>query len=113
MIEINKVTDQISSLRQQMKEDGIKATHAKRLAKRVVLLTNISHYLETFPSEEFIKSEIGRISKRIELIHEQFEEWTPSQYFEKEKEKYNAYMKECGVPKLRLQLKALLFIHNS
>src|ERR1700721_1062937 len=110
MIEINKVTGEISALRRDLYRAAATKYEKNKIKKKIQFLTTIVRYLETFPSEEFIKTEISRLNKRVSMVKDQFKDYVRSKYFEKEKDKLKAYLKECGVPKLKLQLKALRFI---
>lgn len=114
MVEINKVVDEISRLSDNLSRDShkMKRSEEKRELKKINFLRHVASYLNSFPSEEFIGSEIKRLENRESLINKQFECWTPTKYFVTEKEKIKEYRKEMGVPKIKIQLKALKFIIN-
>lgn len=111
MININKVVEELSRKRQEL--DNLTTTKGStRLKGQINFLTTVAHYLRSFPSEEFIHSEMGRIKNRILLFNDQYEKWIPNRLFKDEKEKFSEYLKEMGVPKLKLQLRALRYIAN-
>lgn len=114
MVEINKVVDEISRLSANLSRDShrMKRSEEKRELKKINFLRHIASYLNQFPSEQFIGSEIKRLENRRALINKQFESWIPSKFFEKEKDKLKEYEKEMGIPKIRMQLRALKFIIN-
>lgn len=114
MLEINKVTNDLSKAKLDFDNDSINLTKREQVSanNKILFLRHVLAYLNTFPSEEFVKSEIGRLRNRLQLINDQFKEWVPTQYFETDKEKLKEYLKEMGVPKLKIQIKALTFIIN-
>ena len=113
MLDINKVTQEISNCLSSMDNDGLTKGQISKVKNRINFLKIVIRYLESGPSTEFLKKEISRLTNRIQLINDQFADYLPTQYFEKEKDKLKHYLKECGVPKLKIQLKALRFIYNS
>lgn len=91
MIEAKNITNEISAL----------SLH---------LDNNAGDMNKSDPSEQFISDEIKRLNKRRQIINDSFLAWIPSKYFEKEKDKLKYYEKENDVPKLKIQIKALIFI---
>lgn len=114
MVKINKVVDEISRLSDNLSRDShkMKRSEEKRELKKINFLRFVASYLNSFPSEEFVNGEIKRLENRKSMINQQFTSWIPSKYFEKEKEKLKEYEKEMGIPKIRMQLRALKFIIN-
>lgn len=112
MIDIKKVVKEISDLsyRLENESDELRRTEKIKINKKIQFLRHVMAYLNTFPSEDFIFSEITRLNNRRKLINDQYEAWIPSRYFEKENEKLKEYAKENGIPKLKIQLKSLKFI---
>lgn len=114
MVEINKVVDEISRLSDNLSRDShkMKRSEEKRELTKINFLRHVASYLNSFPSEEFIDSEIKRLEDREALINKQYPVWIPSKYFATDKEKLKEYKKEMGVPKIKVQLRALKFIIN-
>lgn len=114
MIEIRKITDEISQLRYRIDNEGIaiKKTQRTKIINRITFLTTTIAYLEQDNREEFLNSELDRLNKRVSLINKDYINWIPSKYYEKENHKLKDYIKEMGVPKLKAQIKALRFILN-
>lgn len=112
MIEITKIGREISelSLRLDNESKDMKRTEKNKVNKKIQFLRHVMAYLNSFPSEQFVTSEISRLSKRRQLIADSYSAWIPSKYFEKDKDKLKEYEKENGIPKLKIQLKALKFI---
>jgi len=70
-------------------------------------------YLESDPSNDFVLKEIQRVNGRIQKLYDGFAHWEPGQTFDNDRKKLAFYLKECDVPKLRLQLRALRFISDN
>lgn len=116
MIELSKVIDQISAKRLALDETGIKKGQVTKLKGQISFLTIVAHYLRTFPTDEFVNSELNRLNKRVKLIEADFEKWIPNKQYPEntkgDRKKFSDYQKEMGVPKIKLQTRALRFISN-
>jgi hypothetical protein len=72
-------------------------------------------YLETKPTEEFVKSEIERISGKINFILDSnnFKQWFNCHpEYRNDKNPQTIYRSEMGLGKFRRQLKTLNYIFN-
>jgi len=112
IIELNK---EIDSLILEIKtledtEDKKHFRKAKQLRKRVAYLRYILLYLESLPSEEYLKKEKEKMSNRIGLLMLNYqpldERFTKAQV---SKHKKN-HEKEMGVTKIKDQLKTIDFL---
>lgn len=112
MIDINKVVAEISSKRLQLDGDGLKKGQITKLKGQISFLTTVAQYLRTLPTEEFIKAELSRLKKRIKLIEADFEKWIPNKQYPNDRKKFSEYQKTMDVPKIKLQMRALVFISN-
>lgn len=114
MITINKLTEEVSTLRLLLDNDGQKMKKMERTktANRITFLMTTITYLEQDNREEFLLKELERLNKRSQLIHDGYSDWVPNKYFVKEKDKLAEYLKMMDIPKLKTQIKALRFILN-
>lgn len=112
MISINKVVDAISDKRLQLDGDGLKTGQINKLKGQIAFLTTASHYLRTFPTDDFVKSELKRLANRIKLIEDDFGKWIPNKQYPNERKKFSEYQKQMDVPKIKMQIRALKFISN-
>lgn len=115
MIDINKVVAELSAKRLEF--DSLKTTKgATRLKGQISFLHTACQYLKTFPNEEFVKSQLGRLNKRLKLIEADFEKWIPNKQYPEDlkgdRKKFADYQKEMDVPKVKLQIRALRYISN-
>lgn len=101
---------EISTLRQELDNGGLKPRQISAKKDRIELLKMVISYLESGPADDFLKKEIERLINKINLIHADFEKWVPSKYYVKDKDKLNDYLKMQGIPKIRTQLSALRYI---
>jgi len=51
-------------------------TRKKQIKRRLELLKTCRIYLETEPSEQYLRDELHRVSKKIEIIQERFPAWS-------------------------------------
>lgn len=82
-------------------------------SRRVVFLTKIIAYLETSPSEEFIKSEIKRIEKEIKAVNERFfieTQGVQHKDLKAEKSAMKEFNKKYKITHKKEQLRVLRFI---
>lgn len=114
MVTINKLTEEVSALMLRLYNDGLKMKKMERskITNRITFLRTTITYLEQDNREQFLEAELKRLNNRVQLINNDYEHWIPSKYYVKENEKLKDYLKETGVPKLKLQIRALRFILN-
>src|ERR1700761_7841556 len=94
MIQINKVMDELSAKTKELNDNmGGKIGVIRKIQARIAFLKMVIAFLESGPTDEFLKSEIERLSTRYKKIMELFPAWTPTQYFEKEKDKLKEFEK--------------------
>lgn len=112
MITISKLTEELSKKMLQLENDGsgMKKMDRTKIANRITFLRTTISYLEQDNREVFLESELERLNTRIQLINDDYSDWIPTRYFEKEKDKLKEYLKVTGVPKLKNQVRALRFI---
>lgn len=113
MITTETIQKEIDDLRTSITK-GITDRQLKKKRERVDELKNLKLYIESNPSEGFIKSEIDRIEKSIERINdfENFKIWRLSQDHSDQKKLKTQYNKELGLPTLKAQLKTLNYLLN-
>lgn len=109
---IQEVQDKIGQLENS---DRRLFTHdeMKERTDEAIFLRQIKYYLETEPTEEFVKSEVARLEEKLRVIDEKFPAWLSrqkDQYSMSEKQWRNAYNKEMGVKITSNQLDNLKFI---
>ena len=77
---------------------------------RAKFLSTCIQYLESEPSEAFVKKEIGRIETRIAEIMRMKINWTTDKRFESKEKAELSYRLHYGVPQLEVQLNTLKFL---
>lgn len=87
--------------------DGFKNAQLTKIKKRLQFLKTCEHYLQSDPPPKFIKAEISRLQKRLDLFNKNFAGWSPDKPVANPK---SAYSKEMGLPLLIIQLRTLKFI---
>lgn len=112
MRSIFELEEEIKEDRHELKSKGsaIEEDVLKNAMKSIFFKEEVVSYLKTDPTMEFIKSEIGRLTNRSTLIKKGFIDWIPTVKYSSEESKKRAYYKEMGLPKVKTQLKALLYI---
>jgi hypothetical protein len=114
MIQLKQVMDEISIKTRDLNDNlGGKKGVISRIQGQLSFLKLVVSYLETGPSDDFLKQEINRLEARYTKIMEHFPVWTPTQYFEKEKDRLKEFQKINDLPKLKLQMRALRYISQS
>ena len=83
----------------------------KAWRKRIKLLTVVKNYLDTEPSEEFVRSEYDRVKNKIALRMAEFSFGAIEDKPSMAKIKHE-YEKTHNIPVMREQLKVLKFILN-
>lgn len=87
-----------------------KKTQLKETEEILATLRLVASYLETNPTEQFVKKERDRVSNRIYQIELLYSGWLPAEIFTSPKAKLKAYEKMHDIPKLREQLRVLDYI---
>ena len=106
--------DEISIKTRELNDNlGGKQGVINRLKGQLSFLKLVVAYLESGPSDDFLKQEIDRLEARYLRIMEHYPVWTPTQYFEKEKDRLKEFQKLNDLPKLKLQMRALRYIKQS
>lgn len=83
----------------------------RRLKLRLPLLRVCKMYVETNPSEEFIKKEIGRLTNRIDAFMKTYVPLDETRFTLAVLKKHKKdFEKEMDMPKLKKQISALKFI---
>lgn len=104
--EIQQVKDGLS---EGIEQKSLTAKEEKSYRERLRWLNLICQYVESIPSESFVKKEIERVKERINLRMNAFvvnEKWD-LMTIKKEKKKHR---KSYEIPKLEEQLRALNYI---
>lgn len=82
-----------------------------RMKRRRDFLRVCVHYLESNPSEDFIKKEETRLENRINMYMKEYQPLDETKSSKKECTAHRVeYQKEMGIPKLRIQLKTLYYL---
>ena len=83
-----------------------------RLSKRIVYLKECRNYLESGPKEDFLKSEKDRLKSQLDGKNNQYNYWLKN-IAPKDVDPKNLrsmFNKECGLTKIKKQIKTLEFI---
>lgn len=86
----------------------------KKCSDEIKLIDLCVRYLETTPSEAFVKTSIADIKQKIKVHEERFGVWDwmpPTEIKRKDLSKRLAYYRrECGIPHLKRQVKTLSYL---
>lgn len=100
---ISEIRVEIGSLEDTIKTNELKPAQVTRLKNKIVYLRSIILYLETNPSEEFLKSEINKNEEKIKRRQNEI----PGSAFGKE---LRAIEKDLGIIHLREQVSTMHYI---
>ena|SRR5664279_490468 len=106
---VKEIDQEISDILKSLKKDS-KEGEVKKAKRDVAFLRQIRLYLITDPREEFIKSELNEVQRKIDLIPTHYEGWKVGKTLTKYKDPYAIYCNEMHLPDLRAQIKTLEFI---
>lgn len=112
MRSIKDLEEEIFSLRFSLESEKDE-DRLKKGKRDLEFKEEIVSYLKSGVTEDFIRSEIDRLSNRLTLIKQGYEYWLPPVKYASEEAKIKAYNKEMGAPKVKTQLKALRYIFNN
>lgn len=103
-VEINDILTQI--------EANKKAKIAKnaKLSNRLDFLKTMKWYLKTNPNEDFIRKELNRVQRLVDLIDDGFDYWFKSSGMTDKKKARIKYNTELGYDKSKQQIKTLTFL---
>ena len=105
----NEIDEILSIDRVLLSEEDGGPKKLKAARKRLKYLEYIKAYLSTNPSEEFVRSEIDRITSLVKAIDDRFVN-VGFKTLVAEKKARKEFLKDYGVPKMNEQLKTLRFI---
>jgi len=73
-----KTIDQIKKEEEDLRNEARDADHtrSKQIKRRLELLKTCRIYLETEPSEQYLREELHRVTKNMEIIEERFPAWS-------------------------------------
>lgn len=117
MRKIQDVKNELSDVREEIKilqkVDKADVRRAKALKKRIPVLNQCMMYLESEPTESFIRQEISRVENKITLRMNQF----PLDHYQQTNvdprtvnKLKRDHEKKYDVPKLREQVRTLRFL---
>lgn len=104
------MTEEVSRLKLHLDNADLKKAQVTKIKSRIEFLKMSIAYLEQGNREEYLQEKLDKIENRITLINQSFQDWVPTKYFEKDKDKLKEFQKEMGIPRLKLQRRALLFL---
>lgn len=84
----------------------------KRVKQKVSELRGYIRYLETNPSEEFVRSEYERLKKEIKVLESRFESWLEVPRHRITPNPESVYEQESGISTRKKQTKALKYLLN-
>ena len=116
--EIERLTNEITEAKRILSNPKLGAGLAKqsrgeikRNKKKIEDYSLYLRYAETSPSEEYLKKEVVRITNRINLFSKEYKPLDEEKFSKKQCSAHKkGYEKDMGVPKLKKQLTAILFI---
>ena len=93
------------------KKDAKTYRALKKINNKIEDLKTIVLYLETNPSEEFIKSEKARLEKQVDAIEDNFQKWLNSGSSRRHSEKpLKVYYKEMKLEEVTKRLKTINYL---
>lgn len=116
MITVGKINDDIARATESAHDFMVagKKSMLSKTKKRIEFLRLCKSYLESNPSEEFLKKDEERILNRMKLIHEGFDAWLKNgeekPKVKKREDLKTIYEKKMDMPSLREKLATLKYI---
>ncbi len=110
MIKTSEIKQEIKEVEKELaNESGGKPSIINRLKKRLQFLATCKNYIESKPTEEFVKKEVTRLENKINLLTAGFikPENIDNKTLAKIKSEYDS---EMGIKKLRNQLRTLRYL---
>lgn len=112
-LELSEVTNCLHNKEFEGKSERARKAHEKRLRKKIPFLKTCIMYLESSPTEAFVKKELDRIETKINLRMSQFplDQYQKSDMPLTEVNKLKkAHEKKYEIPHLREQVRTLRFL---
>lgn len=109
-----KTAEQVKTRVNELIKTGLKEQDPVEQAKikaEISYLNKVYLYLSTNPSETFIRTELQKLQKRIDLINQNYKNWTAPKGVAYGK-LHKVYEKAQGVPKLNESIQFLSFLLN-
>lgn len=106
-LEINDLINDASRIGDIKKED---VRRKMAIRNRIQYLRKIKAFLETNPSEGYLKKEIKRLESRKTSIENGFDSAYPSMKINDKKKAKSFYLRENGVSHINVQLETLDYI---
>ncbi len=104
--EINQeINDIVRSINKNSSDKEVKNAKA-----RVSFLRFCLKYVETNPREEFVKSQLDDVRRRIKLLPTHFAGWQTGRVLTKYKDPYASYCSEMGLSDMKAQVKTLEYL---
>lgn len=109
---LREVKKQIAQNERAAYQKGISDAQYKKIARETENLRIAQKYLETEPSENYLKTELDRLSRVVKAKMDQYDYWFSNvKPFDVEPKDAPAYFnRENGLAHLRKQIKFLQFI---
>lgn len=105
---INELQKELDNIMQQDRSD-LTPPQVSRLQSRAAYLRHCIYYLQTHPTEDFIRKESERLSNRISQFDVHYPLWVGPAGLD-DKQKRSTYEREMGYAKIKQQLKTLNFL---
>lgn len=110
MIKPEEINKQINDIIEKHRDKSLFSKKELKNARvSLKFLTSARNYLEIFPSEKFVTSEIDRLKKQIYIINEGYSEWIKNNT-PKTKNSLSEWGNINNLPLLKSQLKTLRYI---
>lgn len=107
-----EIQAEIAALENEGKRAAVKESAYKKLGKQAAVLRQCLHYLETNPKEDFIRTQIEFVEKKLRVVDEGYSTWARENDTSKFKNPLSAYHSFMGKSVLDFQLKSLKYILN-
>jgi 5-bromo-4-chloroindolyl phosphate hydrolysis protein len=117
MKNLEQIREKIESLLHDAKSEDLSVRDRKAIATKLEFNRAVVHYLETEPTEAFVKAERDRLENFIDLAEESWKtEYTKFAYtydrmvVSTVNKRKREYLKELNLPDVNKQLKNLIYI---
>lgn len=110
---VKELTEEIADIKYKIQNEEMRPSAEKRLRKRIPFLNTCIAYIETNPSRDFIKKQLGDCENKINLRMNQFplDEYQSNGLTKPTVLKLKReHEKKYEIPHLREQVKALRFL---
>lgn len=111
MKQVSDIQKEITEVTMQIKDLADFPKDVKKLKKRLPVLLFLQQYLETAPTEEFLRKEVQRLSNRVKEVMKMYVPLDPQHNMNAQISKHKReFEKIWEIPKIKKQIEALKYL---